>query len=163
MTNNGVIAPQVFDRTQLTPIELWRKPREEGVLFHFPSGRKGLVRPVSVDTFLKLGRIPDMLTATVAALINQSASLDTLPVGEYAQSLEMINIFVEESMVWPRVVKEVKDADNEILIADMPDVDKNALFSHLGAPASLLESFRPEPEEPLASVDGEQGDEKAAE
>lgn len=149
----------------LTSVREWHQARVNGVPFHFPSGRVSLVRPVSLKGFLKAQQIPDMLTSVVSQFINGSASLETIPVTEYTKSLEIIDSFIMDAFVWPKVVEtpdEISDPDNEIAVEDISDVDKQTLFQFLGAPASALESFRPEPIKPVADMVNGQGDKKDA-
>lgn len=152
--------------SELTPVQAWRKPREEGVVFHFPSGNVARVRPVNTDTFLALGEVPDMLTGLVAKLIGGHASLETMKASEYSKSLHVLNIFVRTSFVWPRVVEkpeDIKDPVNEIALADICDEDKQTLFVFLGRPAQALESFRPITNESLERVVSSEGDESDTE
>lgn len=152
--------------TELTPVQAWRKPREEGIEFHFPSGNIARVRPVNTDTFLALGEVPDMLTGLVAKLIGGHASLETMKASEYAKSLRVLNIFVRTSFVWPRVVEtpaDITDPENEIALEDICDEDKQTLFVFLGRPAQALESFRPIENQLVERVVGSEGDESNAE
>lgn len=140
----------------------WRKAREEGIIFHFPSGMKAVVRPVNVGTFIKLGNIPDILSAVVQKLISQEPDMANTSLEEMSKMQEVYDIFCKTCFVMPRVVDTIKDPDTEILAEDISDVDKQTLFQFLGAPASTLASFRYLPQNVVADLVGSQSDPKSA-
>lgn len=141
-----------ISQTGVTSAAEWRKPREEGVEFHFPSGQRAKVRPVNTDTFIKLGRIPDILSPIVSKAISGELDMNNLTLQELADLTEIYNIFCKTCFVYPRVVDEVQDPENEITPDDIPDFDKVTIFQFMGAPARTLESFRPFEEKPVDSV-----------
>lgn len=129
-----------------TPAREWRKGREEGVTFHFPSGFEAIVRPVNVDTFIVIGNVPDVLSAIVSQMISGNAA-SLIETQENQQKMyDIYNAFCKASFIKPRVVDtaaDITDTDNEICLEDISDTDKQTLFQFIGAPASLLAQFRP--------------------
>lgn len=149
-------AKQQQNGTAPTSADKWREAREKGVLFHFPSGFTALIRPVNVGTFIRLGRIPDVLTGLVSQLINgQVADVNSI---ETMRNLsEIYDIFCETCFVSPKVVKELSGAPDEILAEDIADTDKQTLFALMGSPASALARFRTESAQPVDAVVGQSG------
>lgn len=149
---NGSSAP--------TSAALWRKPHEEGVLFHFPSGMIARVRPVNMGTFLSHGSIPDMLSGIVSRLISGQLN-DTqteLSVDEFRQLNQLQDTFCKSCFIEPQVVDEITDPNTQITPAHIDDNDKATLFAFLGRPAAELASFRPAAVESMAGVlDSETG------
>lgn len=142
----------------------WAKPYTEGVVFHFPSGNKAIVRPVNMDSFILYGGIPDSLTPLVVKMINnEPMDKDQLTREEFLAACELQDVFCMTCFIAPRVVKEVKNADEEITPAMISDMDKAALFGLMGAPASALADFRPFTFNTLGDMVGEQGDTPSAE
>lgn len=141
-----------------TPASEWRKAREEGVLFHFPSGMTAKVRPVNVDTFIKLGEVPDMLTTLVSKLTDTSAAtgLSKITADDYMKTLGVYNAFCITCFIEPKCVA-TNPKDNEISVDDISDTDKQTLFQFLGAPASALARFPGVQEDSVDSVVSEQG------
>lgn len=155
--SNGKDKPVVL---QVSSVREWHRARVDGVLFQFPSGMVARVRPMSMSAFLKIGSIPDMLTWIVAKMVNGEASIESLPIADYQQTLKIMDAFCVGSFMEPRIVEEITDEANEILIEDVSDIDKQTLFQFIGAPASSLESFRPVTDESLDGLVNSESDGK---
>ena len=153
MSRNGN-APE-----QITPAAEWRRPRQEGVIFHFPSGMKAKVRPVNTDTFIRVGNVPDLLTALVGSITDSGTgeNLTRMAAQEADKQMQIFNAFCVTCFVEPRCVYGDPNED-EISVDDISDEDKQQLFTYLGKPASALASFRPEQEKPVVSVVGQPSD-----
>lgn len=124
----------------VTPAEEWRRPRTQGYLVQFPSGLRARIRPVGLMTFVRLGKMPDLLSAFVDESIKDGTyklkevdSLDTLQA--HAKLLDAIceTCFVEPSI-----------EGGDIGLEDVVDSDKTALLNWFILPAAMLRSFRPE-------------------
>lgn len=142
----------------------WRKARTEGIEFKFPSGMVAYVKPVGVDLFLKLGRVPDFLTpALIEALeIGKSAIPERKTLADELDWIKFVDSVTELAFVHPRVVAEPTGED-EITLEDVEWGDKLALVELLGAPRRKLESFRPQPGGDVPGVGGGAGPTAAAE
>lgn len=134
----------------------WRRAREEGVLFHFPSGMIARVRPVNLDTFIRYGSIPDVLSGIVSQLVSGGVDPSKMTGDEYLKLMELQNVFCQTCFIEPRVVMQPA-GDDEIGVEDISDEDKGILFAFLGRPASELSSFRPVQAVPVDAVHNEQG------
>jgi hypothetical protein len=131
----------------------WRKAREDGIEFKFPSGMVANIKPVGVDLFLKLGRVPDFLTpALIEALeIGKSAIPQRKTLEDEQSWIEFVDSVAELAFVHPRIVKEPSGED-EIALEDVEWGDKIALVELLGSPRRKLESFRSQPNSDVPSV-----------
>jgi len=148
---------------QVSSVREWHRARVDGIMFQFPSGLIARVRPMNMSAFLKIGNIPDMLTHIVAKMVNGTVNIESMAKDDYLKSLELMDAFTKAAFIEPVVVDVVKDESKEIQIDDISDVDKQTLFSFIGAPASLLESFRPFQEQPVADMVSSEGDTPDAE
>jgi hypothetical protein len=141
---------------QVTSGAAWRKPREEGIVFHFPNGNTAIVRPVSTHTFLAAGKIPDMLSGVVTALLQGGMeALNNLGSEDLMAVSELQNMFCKTCIVYPAIVDDPK-GEGEMSLDDLSDLDKGTLFSFLGRPAIELATFRPQQNGDVALVDSEQ-------
>lgn len=122
----------------------WRKGREEGVLFHFPSGRLARVRTMNMNTFIRMNKIPEILTTIVESALKGELDFENATLEQMADLQDVYDIYCETCFIEPVVVmKEITDPNTQILAEDIADIDKQTLFNFLGAPASMLAEFRP--------------------
>lgn len=150
---------------RVTPASEWRKPRLEGVLIELPnSGWVVKVRPVNVDTFIRVGHVPDALTVLVGKLTGGEGELNKMTNDDYLKLLDTYNAYAITCFVEPRVVEaDVEPGEGEISVDDISDQDKQFLFQFLGSPASTLASFRPEQEKPVDNLERIESDAPSAE
>lgn len=143
---------------EITSAKDWRKGREEGVVFHFPSGLTARVKPVSVSTFIAVGHIPDILSSIVQKLIGQDAPMADMPLDDMRKAMEVYDIFCKTCFLCPVIVDEVKNTETEITLEDISDTDKQTLFAFMGSPASALAAFRPLTQNTVDDLVGQQSD-----
>lgn len=157
--NNGSQALRV------TPASAWRKPRIEGVLIELPdSGMVAKVRPVNVDTFIRVGHVPDALTVLVGKLTGGEGELNKMTNDDYLKLLDTYSAYAITCFVEPRVVEaDVEPGEGEISVDDISDEDKRFLFQFMGRPAATLASFRPEQEKPVDNLERIESDAPSAE
>lgn len=129
----------------------WRKNREEGELVQLPySGNIVRIRTVRPDSLLRLGKIPQVLSAFVLDLIydrgddNQFENFLTTPEdqAEAIAMLESLRIVCTAGLIYPKIVEDPV-ADDEISIDDMDLGDRSFIFRLVFAPAEALQRFRP--------------------
>lgn len=154
--------PQKTVEEAITSAKEWRRGREEGVLFHFPSGFLARVRTVNVGTFIRLGHIPDVLTSIVEKALRGDTDFDKLTIEELEQLQAIYDIYCETCFMEPKVVKE-NPTDDQLMPDDISDIDKQTLFTFMGAPASMLAEFRPYQADNVDDLDGQPGDSPSAE
>jgi hypothetical protein len=135
-----------------------------GVVLRLPSNRVARVRPVGPDTIFRLGKIPDVLTPILAALMEGKGVPEPETADDLRARAELISVVCQCAMVEPRVVSDraPKD-DSEISLDDLDWYDKEFLMSVLMASTLDLERFRDGQIEHVDAVEPEPGDEPAAE
>lgn len=135
----------------------WRKPRTEGYLLKFPSGKVARVRPVGPEVFATLKRIPmvigDLLMGGTSEIEVDFA--DPVKLGEW---IEVLNAIAKGCFVSPKIVDDPV-ADDEIALADIDLIDKVELFRIFGKPARAIESFCQQSFTMLAVVPAPEDDE----
>lgn len=149
----------------VTPASAWRESREQGVEIFLPSGKSALLRPVDVDFFVRIGRIPSLLAPIIAKLIDGEAFVpDKMPEGANEASKEWVdflNQLVTAAFVQPQVVdvpigdeREVRtpQGENEISIDDVEYRDKVYVYGLFTRPARLLKSFHQKQVERLSAL-----------
>ena len=140
------------------------------VEMRLPSGLVALIRPVDVDFFVRVGRVPSMLAGT----INQALD-GTLTVKELADKkvpdeatrdnrewITFLNQLTVCTFVPPRIVdvpmddgREVKSpqGEDELSIDDVSYGDKIYIYGLFTLPAQILRRFHQKQVERLASVE----------
>jgi len=119
----------------------WRRRREEGTLVQLPSGNVARLRPVSLLSLMKRGRIPDPLSGMIDQMIAQgerpSVSLET-----YQDFADLIGLVCQVAFVEPRIVDE-PTADDEIGLDDVGFEDQTYVFNWAQQEIRFLMPFRP--------------------
>lgn len=118
----------------------WRKPREQGFPVVFPSGLEARLRPVSVDFFMRVGRVPDLMTPFIVRLITDGQAELDIPESydDILQFNEFLNQLVMFAFVEPEVVAQDPNED-QITLDDLSYGDKLIALRALMVPASQLE------------------------
>ena len=155
--------PKQTVQQAVTSASEWRAGREQGVIFHFPSGLTARVRPINAGAFINMGKIPDTLVAIVERALRGDIDPETLTLEEIGEMHQVYDIFSEAAFVSPRIVKKITDPETQITAEDVSDVDKQTLFQFIGSPASLLASFRPTTPDNVDDMVGQSGDAASAE
>lgn len=134
----------------------WRKAREEGIPFDFPSGNKANLRPIEADFFVRVGRIPDVLAPLVNEMISgQDYEIKMPPMEELEKKkewVEFLNELCTYAFVSPKVVA-APQAEDEISVDDLSYVDKYFVFTKFSLPAHRLRGFRQAQAESVAVVE----------
>lgn len=147
--------PAFSDKKVITPaIEYARAA--QGVEVDMPSGKRVRLRNVTLAMFVKLGKIPDSLSAVIASAVDKG--MNKLPDIDNLQTARdfmlLLEAIVELAYLDPKVVSD-RDPDvnaGEIHIDWVPDDDKYACMELLGMAAAELSSFRPEQSGDVESV-----------
>ena len=128
-----------------TPGTAWRARRANVITTLAYSGLTVEIGPVQLDQLLLTGRIPDVLTPIVGAVlwasVGQGKGEDEIRAekGFYA----LVNSVVTAALVSPRVVKEPTQ-DDEIAIDDIEFGDKIMVYTIATQPLAVLHDFRDE-------------------
>lgn len=144
--------------------EEWRKAREQGLPYQFPSGLEADIRPVEIDFFILHEEIPDLLAPLINEIISgKPYKMDLPPMEELEKKtewLKFLNDLCKFAFVNPQCVEKAageKLGATEITAADVPYVDKYALFLKFANPSSRIKSFRKEQTESLETVGASSG------
>jgi hypothetical protein len=132
---------------------VWRKPYTEGELVEFPSGNIARVKPMSLDTLIRLGRVPNVLLGLIATdLIGKTEAEAPLSTEEVtAELIKMMDTLVLTMFMEPRAVEE--DPGEDEISVDMVSLeDKQFLMQLVLDGSHKLRSFRPGQVEPVAVV-----------
>lgn len=125
----------------------WRKNRVEGFEVQFPSGLSANIKPISVDFFIKVGKIPDLLTPFVVSLSTEGTA--EFPKVSTLEEIKEFNQFLDQLTTFVFVNPEVKDTggdpkfpltDDQISLDDVSYQDKLACLRALMVPAYQLEA-----------------------
>ena len=166
------------DKLPITSAFEWRRNREEGELVQLPySGKIVRIRTVRPDQLLRLGKIPNPLSALMVDIIYgrmDGEKMDNfVSLGEDVEAamdmLESLRIVCVAALVAPKIV-ENPTKDNEISIDDIELSDRSYIFRLTFVSAEALKNFRYEPPtdvevtsngaadpQPSISVSGDQG------
>ncbi|MDL1924325.1 hypothetical protein FBQ95_17110 [Chloroflexi bacterium CFX3] len=129
-----------MSKTRITPAEEWKRPREQGYLVRFPSGKCARIRPVDIGTFVRLGMMPNLLSAFDDEALTQGRFQVTAV--NNVQAMQSIYALMDAIAVTCFVEPSIEKG--EITLEDVSDIDKQALLQWFLIPAELLRSFRPE-------------------
>lgn len=117
------------------------RAKKDGELVELPSGLVFRLAKPSISRLLKDNVFPQSLVATAIKMdsnTNQPVSRE-----EYLQSLEVIDTIVHRAAVSPKVVLSEKDVDDDsVLVEDLDDQDKVAIYLYVQTGVKPLESFR---------------------
>jgi len=131
----------------------WRRNREEGELIQLPySGKLVRLRTVRPDMLLRLGKIPNPLSALMVDIIYGTTEddrldrfLDTQEGVEAAlDMLESLRVVCTAAFIQPRIVDDPV-GDDEISIDDLELSDRSYIFRLSFIPAEALKTFRYKP------------------
>lgn len=139
---------------QATSGTAWRKNREEGVLFQFPSGKWARIRAVDPSAFLMRGQFPETLNTVVEAVLigkNEGHSYDLTTLKGFREYYDFLEFYARHCFVSPRIV-DTPQADDEISMDDLETGDKEFLVQVVFLPASDLETFSQRQIERLGGV-----------
>lgn len=120
----------------------WRRAREKGELVELPSGKVARLRPISLLSLMKRGRIPDPLSAVISEMIGGKTKkgIDLETFQGFAELLELV---CREAFVEPKIVDE-PGADDEIGAMDVGFDDQLFVFNHAQGEIQLMRPFRSE-------------------
>lgn len=131
----------------------WRRNREEGELIQLPySGKMVRLRTVRPDMLLRLGKIPNPLSALMVDIIYGNAEGDRLDeflstqegVDSALDMIESLRVVCTAAFISPRIVDDPADED-EISIDDVELSDRSYVFRLVFIPAEALKTFRYQP------------------
>lgn len=138
----------------------WRKNRQEGFEVTFASGLVARIRPIAVDFFIRVGKIPDLLTPFVVKLASEGMA--EFPQVSTLKDVKEFNEFLDQLTLFAFVYPEVKDTggdpnfplnDDQISLDDVSYQDKLAVLRALMVPAHQLEAaFSQFPKKDLGAV-----------
>lgn len=143
-----------MDKLKVTTGPEWRKAREEGVLVKLPTGHVAKLRPVTIESLLLFGKVPNQLTALVAEMIRNGQVVpkdNEDVVGLAKEFLTLSTILVQEIFLSPKIVENPK-ANDEISFFDLSPVDREWAINWANAPIVSLEPFREEQGESVEST-----------
>jgi hypothetical protein len=129
----------------------WRKMREEGTPVQLPTGRVALLRPVTIESLLLFGKVPDKLTTMVAKMIREGSYVpkeDEDIIGTAKEFMELSTILLAEIFLSPKIVAKPK-GENEITFFDVSPVDREYAIGWAQAPLIRIEPFRGEENQSL--------------
>jgi len=143
-----------------TSAKQWRKAREEGIEYEFPSGNVARIRPIEVDFFFRVGHIPTPLVDVVSKIINGQTQRLTIPATEQVEQTKEWIMFLNElchyAFVSPSARLEDGDepmGEDEISVDDISYSDKIRLYMFFAQPAVILQRFREQQVRDVATVD----------
>src|SRR5580765_7201439 len=121
----------------------WKKPYVEGELVEFPSGNVARLKPMSLDTLIRLGRVPNVLLGLVASdLIGKTDDETPLSDEEVTSELvRMMDTLALTMFLEPRVVEE-NPGSAEISVDMVSMTDKQFLMELVLDGSHKLRSFR---------------------
>lgn len=137
----------------------WRRAREIGIEIHFlTADLTAFIRPIEVDFFARVGRVPDSLAPVVSKLINGESVVFDVPPSEQVKQSEDWRNFLNDLACFAFVSPVVRGAgeplaDDEISVDDIPYNDKVHLYHLFCRPAKVLERFRDLKKSALADVE----------
>lgn|SRR5512138_312973 len=146
-----------------TPASQWVQEAEEGVLIRLRSGNLARVRPVNLDAFIEGGYIPDNLTPVIDELINGRETGKRATREDFNNNQQMLDAFCKACFMEPKVADVADPANGVISVKHISDIDKQDLFSFMGASAEDLKRFHPLEENPVDDLDSQPGDTASAE
>ncbi len=134
----------------------WREARENGVEIKFPSGFTASIRPIDVDFFVRVGRVPNVMAGMLADLLDgKHVKMDKPPLEKLEDRrdwLDFLNELVKYAFISPRIVDDPQ-ADDEISIDDLAYGDKFIVYQLFAQPAEVLRRFRDAQSKFVAVVD----------
>lgn len=138
-----------------TPANEWRNASGfDGIVLALPSGLTAKIRPVGLDLYIKLGRIPNFVAPTIKAAMDEPFDSDGNPIThnmpapvslqERKEWLEFLDDLARVQFVDPQVVTDDSKPlqANQIRANDISLQDKTFLLNYLGDPAKQLAFFR---------------------
>jgi hypothetical protein len=138
-------------KNQITAQELYQI-HTHGVEIKLPSGLNVFLRPVtSRDLMKKLGRIPDELTALVAAMVDPKdeqdddtilAKFSNLSPEVLDEQYKFLNAYCALAIVSPKVVDDPDPDNNEISPDFLTEEDKGFVLGLINSSALYLKAFR---------------------
>lgn len=141
---------------KVTSAREWASPAREGVLVELPSGAVARLRPVSVNLFARLGKIPDSLTRSIVEVTDEVTNDKVLRYQPHegesesqfkANRLRENTLFgdavIYAAFLEPKVV-ESNPGEDEISIEQIAPEDRNYVIDLYNRPVSELKSFRSE-------------------
>lgn len=135
-----VVRGTAMSKSRITPAEEWSRPRTEGYLVQFPSGKRARIRPVDIGTFVRLGMMPNLLSAFEEEALKQGR-FEVVAVNN-VQAMQSIYALTDAIALTCFVEPSIEKG--EIALEDVSDIDKQALLQWFLLPAEMLRSFRPE-------------------
>ena len=130
---------------QVTRGTTWRKKSRASHLIVLPSGNTARLRPVSLDTLVLSGEMPDVLSTLAAQTLFADVDFeDIAEEGKVSKGyVDLINRIVPAAFAEPRVVDEPQGSD-EIALSDIDWGDKVVVFQLALLPTDAVEKFRQE-------------------
>jgi hypothetical protein len=119
----------------------WRKAREQGEAVELPSKHVVVLRPISMQSLLRHGRIPDSLTGLVSSFISGQGLDKENPVALAKSITELNMVMCKSAMLTPRIVDDPK-TDEEISFEDLSEEEIDFIVSWAQEPVKTMEKFR---------------------
>lgn len=146
--------------TAVTSASAYRQKREQGTLWHAPSGAVVRIRDLDISDHAVIGQFPDNLQQLVYRQIEQSAKLRTTKAPDIEQAAaslfdglsgkELLDSTYQLGVMccklgWmePRVVDTVDDPDTEIGVDEIDAQDRTAFMARVfnGDEADAMATF----------------------
>ena len=151
--------PSPNGQLQPTPASEWRKPREEGHPYRLPSGRVAMLAPVSIMSLMRAGKIPDPLTPFAASLLYEEKDIEELAKEpEMAKASFTIAEAICMAAFRDPIVVEEPQAENEISLDDLDDMDKAWVMQVMIQPLETLRKFRRQQARSVEAIPDGEGD-----
>lgn len=150
---------------QATPAAEFRSAREEGALVELRPGRVVRMRNVTPSRLLRLGSIPDPLSALVVRVLyadspqaSNAAINDFFGLAEKVDTareyVESLRVICTAALLEPRIVDNPQ-ADDEIAIDDLSDYEQGLIANLAFLEVDALRAFRSQPAADVETLDAQ--------
>ncbi len=112
-------------------LEEWRARQQQGEAFTLPSGLDVRLKKVTLFDLAQAGQIPTTLRAPVAEMLKRKVD-QPVDLGDFEKFGQVLDVVCKACIVEPA----------ELDAAELPNLDKQAIFSWANQIAGRLEPFR---------------------
>ena len=109
----------------------WRARQQQGEAFTLPSGLEVRLKKVTLFDLAHAGQIPTTLRAPVAEMLKRRPD-QPVDLGDFEKFGQVLDVVCKACIVEPA----------ELGVAELPNLDKQAIFNWANQPAGKLEPFR---------------------
>lgn len=133
--------PENLELTPASEIRKRSEKRNKGKPTKLPSGAVVLLRKPDVGTMLLKGEVPSELVSIAMEMGDVGSSPKSIEKG-----IQFMNLLIKSSLVSPKVVEE-NPQDDEILITDLTEEDRNFILGFAQEGVEQVKPFREEGEQ----------------